>query len=162
MYVVVREARPDDAAPMIVFTQRLIAEPNINITLATGVFNLTVDEERMILERYAASENSVFLVAELGAQIIGLLNCDGGRQAAIRYVLTLGVSVGAEWRNWGVGGALMTQAIACRHILDLARLRIERRRRPDDPGDCVGQKHRRGAAHGTGRLCVEQRDHSFV
>ena len=111
MLVHIREALPDDAGQMIAHTQRLAEEPNIDVPLAPGEFKITIGEEREIVEDYAASDNSVFLVALAGEEIVGLLNCRGGKREATRHATTLGVSVRKEWRNHGVGNALMERAI---------------------------------------------------
>lgn len=107
----IREARPDDAEQLIAHARRLVEEQDIDIPLAPGEFNLTVDEERKILEDYIASENSVFLVAEADGQIVGAVNCKGGTRKATRHTATLGISVRKESRNQGVGRALMAGAI---------------------------------------------------
>ena len=53
----------------------------------------------------------MFFVAEVDAHIVGMLNCDGGKRKAIHHAATLGVSVSKDWRNRGVGSALMAHAI---------------------------------------------------
>ena len=111
MQVHVREALPDNAEQMIAHTQRLTEEPDVDVPLAPGEFDLTVEEEREILAAYSASENSIFLVAQAGEQIVGLLNCRGGKRKATRHAGTLGISVRKAWRNQGVGSALMERAI---------------------------------------------------
>ncbi len=111
MSIIIREAQPEDAEQVIAHVQRLTEEPDIDIVTAPGEFNLTVEEEGQILADYAASNNSIFLVAETGGRIIGLLNCKGGTRRATRHAVTLGLSIAREWRNQGVGGRLMERAI---------------------------------------------------
>lgn len=109
--VVIREAKPDDAAQMIAHMQTLAEEPDRMIVTGPGEFNRTVEEERAILEAGAKSDNSVFMVAEANGQIIGLLDCSGGKRKANRHSTSLGMSIRKEWREQGVGTALMQAAI---------------------------------------------------
>jgi RimJ/RimL family protein N-acetyltransferase len=111
MSLIIREARPDDAEQLLAYVEGLTAEPNIDVPLAPGEFNLTIEEERKILADYAASDNSVFLVAEVNGQIVGALNCKGGTRQALRHAATLGISVRNGWRNQGIGHALMARMI---------------------------------------------------
>jgi RimJ/RimL family protein N-acetyltransferase len=110
--MIIREARPDDAGPLIAYIQRLIAEPGINIPLTPAEFTLGVEEEREFLAKSAAAPNSIVLLAEVDEEIVGELNCRGGTRQATRHAVTLGISVRQEWRGRGVGAALMAEAIA--------------------------------------------------
>jgi len=107
----IREARPTDAEQLLANLRRLIAEPDINIPLAPGEFNLTLEEERQVLADYAAAANSIFLVAEVDGEIVGALNLKGGTRQATRHAAVLGMSVTQAWRGQGVGSALISQAI---------------------------------------------------
>jgi len=109
--VIVREAQPADAEQLIALMQSLSAEPGLYIALSPGEFSLTVAEEQKVIGDYASSDNSLFLVAQVGTQIIGVLTCDGGRRQATRHTVTLGTSVDRGWRNGGVGSQLMARAI---------------------------------------------------
>lgn len=111
MCMTVRDARPDDAEHILGFLRVVLEEPNINLPLAPDEFRYTVEEEQRILAEYAAAENRIFLVAEVGPEIVGQLMCTGGGRRAMHHVVTLGMSVRKEWRNKGVGGALLTRAI---------------------------------------------------
>jgi len=111
MRVTIREAEPSDAEQLIAHVQRLADETDINVPLAPGEFNLTVDEEREILAGYAGSRNSLFLVAELESQIVGALTCKGGTRQATRHSVTLGVSIRKGERGKRIGTALVARAI---------------------------------------------------
>jgi RimJ/RimL family protein N-acetyltransferase len=111
MEVIIREAKPSDAAQIIAYVNRLSEEPNSNIEISPGEFDRTVEEEAGFLAEFAASENSVFFVAEADGKIVGILNCKGSSRAAIRHAVTLGMSVDRDWRGKGIGGRLIAHAI---------------------------------------------------
>jgi RimJ/RimL family protein N-acetyltransferase len=111
MKISIEEADPSDAEDLINYIEQLILEPDINIPLAPGEFNLGVYEEEIILAEYAESDNSIFLIARADRQIVGALNCKGGTGKALRHTVTLGISVHREWRESGVGTALMERAV---------------------------------------------------
>jgi RimJ/RimL family protein N-acetyltransferase len=112
MEVTIREARPDDAPALIEQVRLLTEEPDIDIPLGPNEFTLTQEQERQVLAEYAVAENSVFLVAEAEGKIVGMLNCQGGKRQATRHAVTLGMSVRKAYRNQGIGGKLMEQAVA--------------------------------------------------
>ncbi len=109
--MIIRESTPADAEQMISHVQRLAEEPDVDTLIGPGEFNLTVEEERQILAEYAAADNAVFLVAEADGQIVGVLNCRGGKRRAVRHAVSLGISVAREWRGRGVGKALMARVV---------------------------------------------------
>jgi RimJ/RimL family protein N-acetyltransferase len=111
MEVIIREANPSDAVQIIAYVNRLSEEQNSNIELSPGEFTHTVESEAAILSEFALSENSIFLVAESAGKIVGIINCRGSKRKAIRYAVTLGMSVGQDWRGQGIGGRLMARAI---------------------------------------------------
>lgn len=111
MSITIRTAEPRDAEQMIRFAQQLSEEADIDVALVPGEFDLTVEQEQKIISEYAASENSTFLLAEADRDIVGLLNCLGGKRDARRHVTSLGISVRRDWRNRGVGDALIQHAI---------------------------------------------------
>jgi RimJ/RimL family protein N-acetyltransferase len=108
---IIREAHPDDANQLVALVHRLSEEPDVDILLGPGEFTLTVEQERALLADYAASPNSIYLVAEIDGQIAGMLNATGGKRRANTHVATLGISIDKPWRNQGLGRALMARAI---------------------------------------------------
>ena len=111
LQIQVREARAEDAAAILAHVQQVLAEPEIDLLTTPDEFRVTEDEERLLLENIAASENCIFLVALIDGEIVGELNCRGGRSSTTRHAVNLGMTVGREWRNRGVGAALMQHAL---------------------------------------------------
>lgn len=112
MKVIIREAHPSDANQIIKFIQRLSEEPLSNIVISPGEFTPEIELEARILSDFAASANSVFLVAEIESNIVGILNCSGRNdRRAIHHVVALGLSVDQEWRGQGIGTLLMSNAL---------------------------------------------------
>ncbi|HVF09646.1 MAG TPA: GNAT family N-acetyltransferase [Abditibacteriaceae bacterium] len=109
--VVIRMAQIEDAAQLIEFGKQLAAEPNNNVTFEEGEFNYTVEQEVQLLESCAGSDNSIWLVAEVDAQIVGHLKCTGGTRKATRHSAGIGISVRKDWRGQGVGNQLLAAAI---------------------------------------------------
>ena len=109
--IIVREARPEDAAQLVDFVTRLSEERGLYLLLEPGEFTMTVDEEAELLNKYALADNSAYFVAEADGQIVGGLNLKGGTRAGNRHCAVLGISVGKGWRSKGVGSQLMAHAI---------------------------------------------------
>jgi RimJ/RimL family protein N-acetyltransferase len=124
MKVAIREAAPADAEQIIALVQKMSAEPDVDIALSPGERYHTIEDERAIMAGFAASENSVYLVAEAGDRIVGFLYCKGGNRKATRHVALLSLSIDEAWRNRGVGSRLMAHAIEWARNTGLIR-RIE-------------------------------------
>ena len=108
----IRPAQPDDANAIIHLVRQIIAEPASNLLLSEGEFNYTEDEEREILRQCSQSENSLYLVAEEGQTLTGMLHCTGGSRKATRHETTLSMSIAKAYRNQGLGSKLLEEAIA--------------------------------------------------
>jgi RimJ/RimL family protein N-acetyltransferase len=111
MEVAIRAAVPADAEQIIALVQKMSAEPDVVIALAPDEPYHTIEAEQAILAEFAATENSLYLVAEVGDRIIGFLNCKGGKRKATRHVTLLSISLDEAWRNQGVGSRLMAHAM---------------------------------------------------
>lgn len=109
--VTIREAQPSDAGALLAFVRQTLAEPGLDIAVRPDEFDLSVEEEERILADCVASENSIMLLAEVGSSIVGQLGLRGSRRRALRHAAELGMMVSREWRDQGVGTALMERAI---------------------------------------------------
>ena len=107
----IREATPGDAEQILIHNDLIANEPNNNITRGPGE-TMTLEEERAFLATSLASDNSVFLIAVLpSGEIIGVSGLYGGRRNAVRHNGGVGIDVSREWRNKGIGTALLKRII---------------------------------------------------
>ncbi len=107
----IRPAAPDDAERLIAHVLAMTVEAARWLPMQPDEFPLTLEQERQFLADVANSDNSLFLLAEVAGEIVGLLNYAGGKRRAMRHVATLGISIREAWQGKGVGKALMTDAI---------------------------------------------------
>lgn len=107
----IREAAPADAEQIIAHIQRVASEPERTILLGPGEFTLTAAQEREVLSEYGAADNAVSLVVEVDGGIVAVLSCSGGKRQATRHSASFGMSVAQEWRNKGVGTALLGRLV---------------------------------------------------
>ena len=108
----IRRATVGDAGACIEHATRVIEEFPDNLSFAPGEFDYTLEYEQNLFAEVAASDNSVFLLALVDDQIVGLLNYTGGKRQSLRHAAVLGISVRKAWCNQGVGTALLQAAIA--------------------------------------------------
>jgi len=111
MPIIIREAKLDDAEQLLAHITAIASEPASQILLWPGELQLTIDQEQNWISANLAAGNSTVLVAESEGKIVGVLSCRGGEQKGARHTTTLGISVHQDWRNQGVGRALMERAI---------------------------------------------------
>jgi RimJ/RimL family protein N-acetyltransferase len=114
---VIREAVVEDATAIIAYMKRITSEPDNGLLYEPGEFDWSLEQEQAFIQAQMDAENGVMLVAETdqspesGKTIIGIVNCGGGPRRANRHTVSLGISVKLEWRNQGVGTALMQEII---------------------------------------------------
>lgn len=110
--IIIRPARPEDAAQIIAYAREVFAEPGVNLITMADEFNPTIESEARLISEMNRATNSLFLVAEDDGRIVGQLTLQGGKRRNVRHSATLGITVGREHRGQGVGRRLMEHAIA--------------------------------------------------
>ncbi len=112
MTFTVRLARPSDARGYITLIKNVLREqPRVDTPYAPDEFDPPVERIRDRIAEVARSDNSLFLIAEAERKIIGALTCGGGTLKADHHMTALGVYVAKDWRDQGVGGALMARCV---------------------------------------------------
>ena len=109
--IIIREARPDDAAAFIRYFRTILAEPGINLISEPDEFTQTIETEARYIRELARSENGLCLVAEANGMIVGQLTLQGPARRKVRHNTVLGITVAKEWRGQGIGRRLIERAI---------------------------------------------------
>lgn len=112
--LVIRGARPTDAAAMISFVNMVAGESD-NMTFGEGEFNISVEEEIKMIGEMLNSNNQLFLIAEIDGRIVGNLIFRAGKRPRIAHSGEFGISVLKEYWGLGIGRLLME------YLLDWAR-----------------------------------------
>ena len=112
--VLLRSARPADAARVIAYTRVVLSESHGMVTQAHE-FNTSVGEEQEYIKSHLNHGGRLFLLAEHQRELAGALHFSNGGRERNQHVGSLGISVGAAWRRRGIGEALM------RALIDWAR-----------------------------------------
>jgi RimJ/RimL family protein N-acetyltransferase len=110
--LIVRKAAPDDGPALLAYYAELAQETDTYLSLMPGEYDSLLVPGSGVFERYHSSENSLFLVAEMDAAIVGVLSLDGGQRPPTRHSATLGITVRRAQRGRGVGSALIDRALA--------------------------------------------------
>lgn len=105
--ITIREAKPADAPATLVFMKTLLAEPDVYMLRTADEFNLSVRQEEAVLRDFHESPNSIFIVAEVDGQMVGMADLRGGRYQADRHCAELSILVAKAWRGKGVGSQMI-------------------------------------------------------
>jgi putative acetyltransferase len=109
MTVAIRQARPEDAAPLVELGAAVGREPEAWLLNTEGW--RSVAEERRYLRALKRHPDAAVFVAEDEGRIVGRLSVARDPHGASRHVADLGLMVAASHRRRGVGQALLEQAV---------------------------------------------------
>jgi RimJ/RimL family protein N-acetyltransferase len=112
----IREAQEADARAMLDYLADLTLEPGLPILLShERALSFTIESEQELIREYHAQSNALWLLALDGARVVGMLDMSGGSRPETAHCIVLGITVAKDWRDQGVGRALMTRAIEWAH-----------------------------------------------
>lgn len=105
----IREGKKSDAIDLIKYVNQVAGESDF-LTFTEGEFGMTKKEEEAFVEAAHKANNRIFLIAELGKEIVGVLNVDANSKKKMKHIGTFGVSL--KKAHWGKGiGALFIQTM---------------------------------------------------
>lgn len=109
--VTIRTALPEDAKEVLRFIQRIISEAPFLIT-TEAEFKVSYEQQKQFLNDIFVDDGKLAVVAEYQSKIIGFLDFHKGNKKRIQHQGSLGMSVADEFRNQGVGKAMLTSLLA--------------------------------------------------
>ena len=130
MSIRIREATAADAAALLPYWRRIGADTAF-LTFGAEGPGTTEPEQREILERMAASENAIALLAEEAAEIVGCITFSGGSRAWTCHAGEIGISVVASHWGRGIGRRLLGMLLAWAEAGGVVR-KINLRVHPDN------------------------------
>lgn len=106
----VRTALPKDAEIVLTFNKTVIREAPYLLTTETE-FKVTDEQEKDLLQRMFADKGKLAILAEYNEEVIGFLDFHNGHKKRIQHQGAFGMSVANDYRNQGVGKALLTALV---------------------------------------------------
>lgn len=111
MAVKIRRELPDDAEGIVRYIAQVAGESDF-LTFGPGEFKVTPEQERSYLEQMGAQENCLFIIAEDGPEIVGILGFSANTKPRTRHTGEFGMTVRRDRWGKGVGTRLIEYMIA--------------------------------------------------
>lgn len=108
--IIIREAQLTDAEQLLFCIKKYIPQSDY-IPKYEQEIKLTIEQERDWIQSFLKNHNSLLLVAEFDNEIIGNIDLTGSRRQMMEHTAVIGMGMLAEWRNIGLGTALLNEII---------------------------------------------------
>lgn len=108
--VLIRQAEIADAEKLLNCLKTYIPQSEYIPKLEQEI-KLTVSDEENWIRSFSESNNSLLLIAEHEHQIIGNIDLTGSRREMMVHTAVIGMGMLNEWRNSGLGTALLSATI---------------------------------------------------
>jgi RimJ/RimL family protein N-acetyltransferase len=118
-----KEARVEDAPALFDFGRILLAETNLML-LTPDERAKTVDDMRIVIERFIEMPRHFLVNAWLGETVVGEALCMGGQFERNRHTGRVGVGVLKAHHGKGLGRALMAEIERLARAADMHRLEL--------------------------------------
>lgn len=100
----------EDAEELIKTVKTYLADSKYMLT-GPDDFDPLLEEERIWIRSFLENENSLLLIARQGSKILGNIDITGGKREIIKHTAVIGMGLLKEWRNTGLGTALLNKGI---------------------------------------------------
>ena len=108
--VTIRQAEIRDTENLLNTINKYIPQSEFIPKLEEEI-NLTIEQEEEWINYFLTHDNSLLLVAEYENNIIGNIDLTGNRRKVMAHTAVIGMGLLKEWRNIGLGTALITAII---------------------------------------------------
>lgn len=108
--VTIRQAEIDDAEKLLNCIKTYVPQSEYIPKLEQEI-KLTIEQEKEWINYFLTNENSLLLIAEFDNEIIGNIDLTSNRRKIMEHTAVIGMGMLKEWRNTGLGTALLKLAI---------------------------------------------------
>lgn len=108
--VTIRPAGLEDAAQLLNCIKNYIPESDYIPKLENEI-KLSLEQEKDWIQFFISNKNALLLVAEFNNEIIGNIDLTGSQRKIMQHTAVIGMGMLKEWRNTGLGTALLKAAI---------------------------------------------------
>lgn len=108
--VTIRQAEIDDAEKLLNCIKTYVPQSDYIPKLEQEI-KLSIEQEKEWIKYFLTNENSLLLIAEFDNEIIGNIDLTGNRRKIMEHTAVIGMGMLKEWRNTGLGTALLKLAI---------------------------------------------------
>lgn len=108
--VTVRLPEDDDARALIDLKIAYIKNTS-TLPWTVAEYPNDIENELKIIESYRSSSNSILLLAEYEGELIGNIDISDSKRIKMAHTAVLGMGIKENWRNQGLGKALIISAI---------------------------------------------------
>ena len=127
--LLIREAEAEDAAALIAFLDQIGQETDFTTLDEKGIL-MSESEMAAFIEKQAASDNQISLLALLNGSIVGVLNITADQRARVRHIGDVFLVVQKKFWNQGLGSILLEEGIEwakASEILRRLQLSVQKR-----------------------------------
>jgi len=124
--LVIRTALPDDARALLEYAHVIFAEDLYNVT-TLGEFKKSVEEEREWIQAHYDKPAHLALTGEVNGSLVGFLSFENGSRKRLAHQGTLHMGVLPQFRNKGIGTALLKSLIGWakeNHLIEKVTLEV--------------------------------------
>jgi RimJ/RimL family protein N-acetyltransferase len=111
LLLTLRPAVPQDAEQVLAYVEQVAGESE-NLTFGPGEFDISLDQERLVLQEAAQAPTSLYLLAEMDSEILGMLTFSAEKRPRMQHSGEFGMSVLSKYWNLGIGEGMLVSLIA--------------------------------------------------
>jgi len=112
--ILIKSPLPEDAESILNYVRKVLTEPEYFLTSPEEV-TVTLDEERNWIQKLNAGLKSLAIIAVYNNETVGMLHFDPGHRKRIEHTGDFGMSLDQDFRNDGLGTAMLNTLLAWAH-----------------------------------------------
>lgn len=120
LQLTLRPASPNDAERVLAYLEQVVGESD-NLTAGPGEFGISVEQERVFLQQALETPTSLYLLAEIADEIVGVLTFNTEKRPRVQHGGEFGMSVLRAYWGQGIGSQMLAYLLAWARHTSLIR-----------------------------------------